>query len=282
MNKNKIQKIAIISIVVAIVIIGGGFGIFKYNKIQTYNNLINTANKDMDQGEYDQAIALFNQSLQYKNDPNIQKNIKLAKNLKEVKNICNEGKKLMDDKKYSDAIAQFQKVTKEDDKLYNNAQKNIEECKKQLIVQNIQLANDAVKNNKYDDANKYLDEVFKLDTNSSDAKKLKDDIAKAIQKQKDEVEATKASTKTTTANGNISPDEAIQMVKQLLPRCSFYDVDHNEVVNGVECYVVHAYTVVNDGNGTSHTATSGWIAVQKTDGKMFNDILDTSHIKSLN
>jgi hypothetical protein len=51
----------------------------------------------------------------------------------------------MNDKKYLDGIEKFKKVTKEDDKLYDNA-------------------------------NKYLDDVLKLDRNNAEAKKLKDNI----------------------------------------------------------------------------------------------------------
>jgi hypothetical protein len=82
MNKNKIKKIFIISVIVIVFIVCGGFGIYKYSEVQAYNNLITTANKDMDKYEYEQAIALFNQSLQYKDDVNVKNNIKLATNLK--------------------------------------------------------------------------------------------------------------------------------------------------------------------------------------------------------
>ncbi|MBU3200946.1 hypothetical protein LL037_12770 [Clostridium estertheticum] len=189
MDKNIVKNTSIISVIVVIVVVCGGFGIYKYSKTQTYNNLITTANKDMDQGEYEQAIALFNQSLQYKDDSNVKNNVKLATNLKEVKSILDQGIKLMNDKKYLDAIEQFKKVTKEDNKLYDNAQKGIEECKKQYIAQNIKLATDAIKDTKYDEATKYLEGILKLDSNNADAKKLKENMGKTIQKQKDEVEA---------------------------------------------------------------------------------------------
>lgn len=178
-DKNKIKKIAIIctiAVIVVVVAVAGGIGIYQYNKFKTYNNLITTANKEMEKGEYGQAIALFNQSLQYKNDPDIQKSIKLATDLKEIKAVFDEGTKLMNDKKYLEALEHFEKITKEDYDLYNNAQNNIIEC-------SIQLANDAVKNNKYDDANKYVDNVLRIDANNADAKKLKYDIAAATKEE---------------------------------------------------------------------------------------------------
>lgn len=192
-DKNKIKKIAIICTIAVVVVVSGGIGLYQYNKIKTYNDLISTANKNIEQGEYDQAIALFNQSLQYKNDPDIQKSIKSATELKEIKSVFDEGTKLMNDKKYLEAIEHFEKITKEDYQLYNNAQSNIEECKKQFIPKNIQLANDAVKNNKNDDANRYLNEVLQVDPNNTDAKKIKDDIA----------EATKRDSKQNTQNNTM-------------------------------------------------------------------------------
>ena len=171
-DKNKIKKIAIICTIAVVVIVAGGIGIYQYNKFRTYTNLIATANKDMERGEYDQAIALFNQSLQYKNDANVQNKLKVATNLKEIKAAFDEGIKLMNDRKYLEAIYYFQKITKEDYNLYNNAQNNIKQCY-------IQLTDGAIKSGKYDEGNKYLDEVFKLDANNADAKKLRDDIAAA-------------------------------------------------------------------------------------------------------
>ena len=210
MDKNKIKNLSIISVIVVVAIVCGGFGIYKYSITQTYDNLVATANRDMDQGEYEQAIALFNQSLQYKNNDNVKNSIKLATNLKEVKSYFDQGTQLMNNKNYMEAIEKFEKVTKEENKLYTNAQKNIQKCKQEYIAQNIQLANNAVENAKYDEANKYLDAILKLDSNNAEAKKLKDDVGKAIQKQndksqaKEKVEAKKEAT--TSSSGAIDTE----------------------------------------------------------------------------
>jgi hypothetical protein len=185
MVKKNINKISIISAITVIILVGVGFGTYQYNKVQAYNNLITTANKYMDQGEYDKAITLLEQSLQYKKDSSIEKNIKLAQNLKEAKAYYDNGVKLMNDKKYLEAMEQFKKITKEDDKLYSNSQKKIEECKKQYIAQNLEAANTASKNSKYDDANKYLDNILKIDTNNADAKNLKASIDKTVKEQEE-------------------------------------------------------------------------------------------------
>lgn len=167
MNKIKLRNIMIISIISVITIVSVGFGTYQYNKGQTYNNLIATANKNMDSGEYDQAIALFNQSLQYKIDKNVESSIKLALNLKEMKTAYDEGIKLMNDKKYQQAIDQFNKVSKENNKLYNDAEKNINKCKQELSKEsknnNSNSKQQTVIDNKNTDTNVGKEEiVYKL------------------------------------------------------------------------------------------------------------------------
>lgn len=174
----KKYKIPIAIVIIVIALMGMGSGIYKYNKVQAYNNLVTTANKYMAQGDYDKAEALFEQSLKYKADYLVEKNIKLSATLKKFKGIYNDGIKLVNDKKYLEAIEKFKTIDKSGLKWYTNAQKEIKECKKQYIAQNIQFANDAIKNNKYDDANKYLDGVLKLDSNNVNAKDLKNTLKK--------------------------------------------------------------------------------------------------------
>lgn len=126
MNKKKL----IISIALIAAFTATAFGTYEYNKIQTYNTLVNNANKYMEQGNYDQSITLFNESLQYKDDANVRSSIKLASSLKELKAIYDEGLRLANEKKYNEAIDQFKKITQIDSKLYSNAQQKIQDCKK--------------------------------------------------------------------------------------------------------------------------------------------------------
>lgn len=167
MNKIKLRNIVIISMISIIAIISIGFGTYQYNKGQTYNNLITNANKEMDQENYDQAIALFNQSLQYKTDKNVESSIKLASTLKEMKVAYDEGIKLMNDKKYQEAIDQFNKISKENNKLYNDSQKNIDKCKQELLKEsknnNSNSKKQTVTDNKNTDTNVGKEEVtYKL------------------------------------------------------------------------------------------------------------------------
>ncbi|MBC2580424.1 lipopolysaccharide assembly protein LapB [Clostridium sp. DJ247] len=273
-NKDKVKKIIIVSIIVIISLIGVGFGVYKYNVVQAYNNLITTANKYMDAGEYDKAIEAFKQCLRYKQDSNIDRSIKLAENLKEAKDIYDEGTKLMNDKKYLEAIEQFNKVTKANNKLYDNAQKNIQECKKQYIAQNLQLADSSIKSNKYDDANKYLDEILKIDSNNANAKKLKNDIIKSEQE--------KDNTQSYTNNTKITFEQAssivLDSIKNKAPNTVVVQADKEiRNQNGLNYYVVH---VVD--NMADHTATRGWYYVEVNTGKAYEWDLASNKLIPLN
>lgn len=281
MNKNQLKKISSISAIVVIILGLVGFGTYKYNKIQEYNNLITTANKYMDSGEYDKAIALFNQSLQYKNDASIQRNIKLAANLKELKASYDDGIKLMNDKKYLEAIDKFNRVTKEDDKLYSSAQKKIEECKKNFITQNMELANNSFKNNKYDEANKYLDSILKIDNNNSEAKKLKDDVAKS-QKEQQENEKQKSELVPSNNNTKVTFEQASNTVMNSInnkaPNTIIVEAD-KEIINknGIDYYVVHVADNMGD-----HIATRGWYYVEVNTGKGYKMNLATNQLTPIN
>lgn len=127
---NNINRKTLIIIILAIIVVFGGLGVYKYNNMQTYNRLVNSANEYLEKGKYDQSLALFEESLAYKNDNKVKNGIELAKKLKEASVIYNKGVKLMDEKKYLEAINEFEKITKDDGKIYEDAKKKIEECRK--------------------------------------------------------------------------------------------------------------------------------------------------------
>ncbi|MCY6369281.1 tetratricopeptide repeat protein [Clostridium ganghwense] len=267
---NKIKKIVIISMVIFIAIAGAVFGTYKYNMVQSYNNLINEANQYMDGGEYDKAIAVFNQSLSYKKDTNVERSITLAKRLKEVKVIYDNGIKQMSDKNYSEAIETFKKVTKEDSKIYDNAKKKIEECKKQFTALNIQKASNSAKNNKYEEANKYLDEVLKLDSNNAEVKKLKDAYDKKDKEEQDKIKAEqqeKQKEEAKKSSSGVTQQQACKIVERYVKHKgvkTIFEYDHDENRNGVNYYVIHAFDDMGD-----HIATSGWYYVDKKTGKAY-------------
>ncbi|MPM67423.1 hypothetical protein SDC9_114345 [bioreactor metagenome] len=172
LQKNKIKKIPIASAVAALAIVYGGFGIYEYIEVKAYNNLVTTANIYFGQGNYDQAIALFNQSLKYNDTENVKNKIKEAEKLKEFKSDFDKGNDLMNNKKYLEAIEQFKKVPNVDERLYKDAENKIQDCIKGYIAQNIQLAMSSIEYTKYDEAYKYLDAILKVDGNNYEANKL--------------------------------------------------------------------------------------------------------------
>lgn len=178
MGKQKVLKIITLSGLIDILFIGSAFGAYKYSQQKNFNNLVNLASQKLYSGDYDTAIKLYNQALSYKNDNNVQQEIALEQSYKQYSGIYNEGLKLMTEKKYSEAIQKLSEINQASGQLYTNAQGKIEECKKNIISDNIQNANTAISNKEYDSASKYIAEILKMDSNNTEAKNLKDKIAK--------------------------------------------------------------------------------------------------------
>ncbi|AKN33837.1 hypothetical protein Ccar_24610 [Clostridium carboxidivorans P7] len=166
---------------------------------------------------------------------------------KTFNNLASQGKQYMIQKDYDKAIEVFQQALsyKNDRDIQGNlalAQnlKN-ENNKKENISKDIQLANDAAKNNKYEEANKYLDEILKIDPNNTDAKNLKDIFAKAVQDQQEKakykLEAENTAKKNDNDNNNthnekhraVSYKQALEIVENAYPDCYFQPAQ--EVVN---------------------------------------------------
>lgn len=120
----EIRKTAIICIFTIILFSASAFGIYRYNKIQTYNKIISTANRHMDLGQYDKAIALYEFSLEYKKDPKIKGKILVAKSLKEAKGVKEKGKGLLDPKEYNNKFKNWKDIIKDK---YHNVNKSIKE-----------------------------------------------------------------------------------------------------------------------------------------------------------
>jgi tetratricopeptide (TPR) repeat protein len=280
MNKWNKKKIGIISVLAVLVIIGVAFGGYKYTKISQYNSLIKDANKYMEDSEYDKAIALFKQSLGYKDDANVENSIKLAQSLTAAKKVYDEGIKLMNDKKYLESIEQFKIIGKESNKLYSDAQNRINECNKAYVALNITAANNALKASKYNEADKYIAEIFKVDNSNAEAKKLKDIIDKKVQEQaaqKVKEEQDKAAEKAKEEQekaeaSNITTKSAEEIVRKLVIKdqnsSTKSQFDHEETVAGVKYFVIHVYDVVVD-----HTATWGWFYVNQKNGKVYDGTL---------
>ncbi|AYD39837.1 zinc-ribbon domain-containing protein [Clostridium fermenticellae] len=182
-EKIKIKKV-IIGLIVLVVICCAGFGGYKYVQAKEFNNLVKTANQKLNAGNCDEAIQLYNKALTYRSDSNVQKELAEAQKYKQYQSIYNQGLKLMNNKKYSEAIQKFSSIDQSAVQIYNNAQSKISQCKKNAINDDIQNTDNAIENGDYDTANKYIDDILKIDANSSDAKRLKAKIVQAQGKSK--------------------------------------------------------------------------------------------------
>jgi tetratricopeptide (TPR) repeat protein len=263
------KKIGIISSLAIVIITSVVFGAYKYTKNNEYNDLIESANMYMEKGEYDKAIDLFKQSLSYKDDENIENSIKLTESLAEIKNIYYEGIKLMDEKKYLEAIEQFKQIGTESDEFYKEAQDRINECNEEYIALNISEASISLEADKYDEANKYIEEVLKIDKDNEEAKNLKDIIDKKIQEQ-GMTQGTKQEENIDKVDyGEITSSSAENIVKNLVAQYSSSNImvrfDHEETRDGINYFVIQVYENMGD-----HIATSGWYYVNENDGQVFD------------
>ena len=171
-------------VILVIILVVGSF--FYLNKIRPYNQLFNNANQSMANEEYDKAVTLYSEALSYKNDPAVNKKIDFAKLLKKSKETYSIAVKQMASKDYLEAIDNFTKTDKQDAKRYFDSQNSISDCKKLYIADNLKNAKDTIAGKKFDEANKYINNILKLDAKNTDVKKLKADIVTALQKQKDD------------------------------------------------------------------------------------------------
>lgn len=264
MKLNSLKSKIILGVATVFILAAAGTGVYKYNKNQGYNNLINTANRYMDEGKYDEAIETFKESLNYKDDENVERSIKVAESLKEVRIFYNDGIKLMNEKKYLEAVDKLSKVTKEDDKMYKDAQAKILECKREYITLNIKSADKALKENKLDDAKKYLQEIFKIDSTSKEGQTLKAEIEKEEQEEQEEIK------KQQEKQTGITVQDAVRIVKNKFPSTSpnmIYEYDHDSSHDGRNFYVIHVFE-----NMGTHTATMGWYGVDKENGRIYDEI----------
>ncbi|MBO0573747.1 hypothetical protein EXQ42_01975 [Clostridium botulinum] len=231
MIKMQLNKLSIICLSITIILAVFSFGIYKYNRIKDYNMLIDNGNKYMVSKEYDKAISLFEQSLNYKRDPQIEKNIALANKLKKVKGIYENGISLMNDKKYLEAIEKFKIINKDGLEWYSDSQEKIKQCTKQFIEENIKLANSSAERNKYDEANKYLNNILKINSNNLAAKNLKNKFAKAMKEKKERELAIKEEESNRKEKEQVKSENSQKIQEQTLNNNNSNNNLNNETKN---------------------------------------------------
>ena len=202
--------------------------------------------------------------------------------------LASQGKQYMIGKDYDKAIQTFKKALsyKNDPDIQNNlalAQSlKDENAKKQEISKDIQLANDAAKNSKYDDANKYLDEALKIDPNNSDVKNLKDAFAKTVQEQQE-----KAKYKSEVANAkNQQNREDSNNSKNLLTQNQAYQIMYNRFKNDGDIIVRTKNDYVDDNNNVKQSLDKYYLFhvdyyIPACDGNLFGVDKETGLIYTI-
>lgn len=162
--------------------------------------------------------------------------------IKTFNNLASQGNQYMIQENYDKAIQVFQQALsyKNDSGVQTNlvlAQnfKN-ENSIKDTITKNIKLANEAAKNNKFDEANKYLNEILKIDPDNTEAKTLKDSFNKAVQDQEEKAkeqeqakvkEQAKENTSKTQSDSSISTrvqmtsEKALKILENAYPEYTY-------------------------------------------------------------
>lgn len=241
--------IFIISIVISGISI---FFMYNYFENKSYSDLKNNAIKCMTNDEYDNAIEFFEQSLQHKKDDSIKSDIQKAKKLKTYKKLYNDGYKLYSGEKYLNAIDVFKKVDRDGQKWYEQSQQKISECKKLYIAQNLKSA----KESDYYNADKYLNEVLKLDSKNTEAIKLKEELAQNFrQAEKDKAEYER---KQIIAKNNNIPNDDINENEEMTPQQYKLENQLNELEN--------------QGNGM-YKSSEEYIAILNEEEKVVEEML---------
>ncbi|ACO86033.1 tetratricopeptide repeat protein [Clostridium botulinum] len=192
MNKLKNKKaIILITIVIALLI---SLGLYRYNKVEAYNRVVEAANNYMEKGEYDKAIDSFKESLNYKEDKEIDKKIKEVQQLKNSQKVYNDAVNLLEDKKYEEALEKLSSIDENKGKVYILAKDKIDGCIGELI----NLANKEFKKEDYYNANKYLDMVLKYDKDNEKALDVRNNVKTKIEEKKNNEEKLKKQQKIKT------------------------------------------------------------------------------------
>ncbi|HDK7157770.1 TPA: zinc-ribbon domain-containing protein [Clostridium botulinum] len=245
------KKTIIIVFIVLIVMVGGGFGTYKYVQARKFNDLVNAADGNFYKNNYNEAIQLYSKALYYKDDGKIKNKLSLAQTYKKNEDIYNQGIKLINEKKYLEAIQKFSQVNKEALKIYNDSQEKVKECKQNYINDKLKLAENSINSKEYEKAIQYLDEIEKIDKNNSSVKNLKSTIEqkKEEEKKKRQEKEELNNKKNAESNNKLSKADVYKLLESngldemeavgpsSLPREEFFVQDKDMYEH--ECYYIH-------------------------------------------
>lgn len=136
-------------------------------KEERFNNIIENANKAIDNREYKTAEILLDKAkiMDHKSDIVCEKIDKIQFN-KEQNELYDRGLQLKRARRYSDAIDVFSKITDKSGDLRDKSSKEIEECKQCMIVYFSDKANEAIRRGDIEKAKYLVVKIERVDENS--------------------------------------------------------------------------------------------------------------------
>ncbi|EPY2307246.1 tetratricopeptide repeat protein [Clostridium sporogenes] len=171
MNFHK-KKHFVIFFILGLVLMLVSFISYNYGKNVVINNLIKSGHVYINKKEYTKAIAIYEEVVKYdKNDTN-KNMLKLAMSMQNSRKSYRDGMIYYNRKQYLKALKCFRQVMENDTITFNKAQEKIKECTEKYIEDNLKNAENAIHNSKYKEANEYLNNIFKLDKDNEEGKKL--------------------------------------------------------------------------------------------------------------
>jgi tetratricopeptide (TPR) repeat protein len=187
-KRSKIFSIIVLVVILVISVPVAAYGYSAYS----YNKQYNLAEKYKENDNYDDALLVLNKILPLaKNQQKkqaIEQEVKIIEDLKQSKISYDEAMDIFNEKRYLEAIEAFKKVTEIDEKRYSDAQEKIAESKKLYSDGNIESAKTEAADKKYESAIKFLDNALGIDSENSEANKLKEEYNTAIKSIKEEEE----------------------------------------------------------------------------------------------
>lgn len=160
---------------ITIVLVIGCFGLgawaisehYTNLKEERFNNIIENANKAIDNKEYKTAEILLDKAkiMDHKSDIVCEKIEKIQFN-KEQNELYDRGLQLKRARRYSNAIDVFSEITDESGDLRDKSSKEIEECKQYMIGDFSDKANEAIRRGNIEKAKYIVVKIERVDENS--------------------------------------------------------------------------------------------------------------------
>lgn len=177
----KSKKVIVISLVIGVIAVGFGAkkGLEIYTSEKEFKTLVQNGNGLLKEEKYSEAIEIFEKAMKIKEDPEIKKAIKLAKQDLEEEKLLNEVAKLESEEKIEEAM-NLLKNSNDSEKL----QARLGELKTKQIDNLMKSYNESYKKKDYKAAIAVLDNISKIDPDNKEVKGLKEKCNVEIEKNK--------------------------------------------------------------------------------------------------